>query len=201
MSLVRLADEADVAEQDRAAVESGREQYGQLLNTWRAILRRPGLFADYLPFLRTVAGPGSLDPQITAVTALQVGRLNHCRYTVSHRYAAAQRVGVDDALLADLAGERWERMPRPLVCALEFTTILTRDPGLPADRAPRPLLPSSLVAELEATFTDAQRVELTMSIGLWNGLARFHRAMDLELDMPAAPDWLHSDDTRTQEER
>ena len=41
--------------------------------------------------------------------------------------------------------------------------------------------------QLKAHFSDAEISELTVTIGLWNALTRFHRVMDLELDMPEPP--------------
>ena len=58
MSYVRLADIEDLQGAARDVAESGRAQYGQVLNTWQALMNKPDLFAAYLPFLRQVAGPG-----------------------------------------------------------------------------------------------------------------------------------------------
>ena len=41
-------------------------------------------------------------------------------------------------------------------------------------------------------YSDAEIAELALSVSLWNALTRFHRVMDLELDMPAPPPELDS---------
>lgn len=186
MTFVRLAGEEDIADVDREMVESGRAQYGGLLETWRAILRKPGLFDAYLPFLRQVAGPGGLD-DVKAVTALLVGHLNNCRYTVSHRLAAARRVGVDDEIAIAAIEHRWDAFPPAWQAALEATEVLTLAPATVAYSDQPQLLDAGLRERLSEHFTDEQLVELIMSIAAWNALARFHRVMGFDLDMPVPP--------------
>lgn len=168
-------------------VESGLAQYGTLLTTWQAILNRPGLFAAYLPFLRAVAAPGVVDIQIKDLSALLVGHLNHCRYTVSHRYASARRNGIPDDLIRRVVQRDWAGLDDDLRLVLELTVRLTEDPSdVPFAVEPQ-VVPPEILAEWTATFSDEATVELVMSISVWNALARFHRVMGFELDMPAPP--------------
>jgi alkylhydroperoxidase family enzyme len=171
----------------REMAESGVAQYGQLLNTWAAILNRPEIFAAYLPFLRAVAGPGTLDPKVKDMSAALVGWLNHCRYTVSHRAASSARNGVDEDDLRRVMAHDWTGFDAATQAALEFTEALTLLPaGTPYREAPT-LIGDDLRQRLSERFTDAQIVELTMSVSIWNGLARFHRVMGFDLDMPVPP--------------
>ena len=168
-------------------VESGAAQYGQVLNTWAALLNRPEIFAAYLPFLRAVAGPGTLSPGLKDMSAFLVGVLNNCRYTVSHRAASAQRNGVDEADLVRVASRDWSSFDPTTRTVLEFTEELTlRPPNAVFNDVPQAVDPS-LLERLSADFTDAQLVELTMSVSVWNALARFHRVMGFDLDMPEPP--------------
>jgi alkylhydroperoxidase family enzyme len=187
MTWVQLRAVDDVDGPARAAAESGVEQYGQLLNTWGALLNRPEIFAAYLPFLRAVAGPGEVDARTKDLSALLVGWLNHCRYTVSHRAASASRNGVPEADVQSVVAGDWDGFDAPLRAVLELTRQLTVQPTeVPWTEAPQCVDPAVL-AELSTHFTDAQLVELTMNVSVWNALSRFHRVMGFELDMPAPP--------------
>lgn len=187
MALVRLADDGDIAEQDREVAESGLAQYGQLLETWRAILRKPGLMSAYLPFLRAVAGPGVLDTRIKELTATYVGALNNCRYTLSHRAASANRQGVPEQDVVAAVSEMWDSFSERERVALDATKELTLQPSQIAYDIERSPLNADTRAGLREHFSDEELVELLMSISIWNGLARWHRVMEFELDMPAAP--------------
>ena len=45
----------------------------------------------------------------------------------------------------------------------------------------------ALRQRVKEAFEPEQLVELLMSISLWNAIARFHRVLDLDLDLPDAP--------------
>lgn len=187
MAWVELLGIDDVDGPARAMAESGAAQYGQVLNTWAAILNRPEIFAAYLPYLRAVAGPGALDPKLKDSSAFLVGVLNHCRYTVSHRAASAQRNGVDSDDLRRIAEHDWSSFDALTRTVLEFTEQLTLRPAITRyDDAPT-VVDQDIRDALSASLTDAQIVELTMSVSVWNALARFHRVMGFELDMPEPP--------------
>ncbi len=173
---------------DIEMAESGLAQYGRLLHTWQAIMNKPGLFGAYLPFLRAVAGPGSLPKGLKELSALYVAHLNNCRYTVSHRgNATLANERTPDEMRLVVSGD-WTSFDDATRAALQATREITLLPPLVAyDADPAVLAPETREA-LRSHFDDEQIVELVMSISIWNGLARFHRTMQFTLDMPAAPE-------------
>lgn len=187
MRLVDLLGLEDLTGPALEAAESGQAQYGQLLETWRALFHRPEIFAAYLPFLRAVAGPGTVDGRLKDLSALIVGARNGCRYTVSHRTASARRNGAsDDELVAAASGD-WSGFDALTQDVFAYTVALTEDPpSVPYLDRPQ-LVDEALLTRLQGTLTEPQLVELTMSIAVWNALSRFHRVMGFELDMPAPP--------------
>ncbi len=188
MALIKLVDPETLEGGPREVADSGIAQYGQALNTWRAIMNKPELFEAYLPFLRQVAGPGVLDGQLKDLSALYVGYLNNCQYTASHRSTSARAKGVTDEQMRDVVAENWSQMtPREKV-ALELTKAMTLDPTqLSYGQAPQ-IASAELRAQLAEHFSDEEILELTMSIAVWNALSRFHRVMGFDLDMPEAPE-------------
>lgn len=187
MTLVDLVPDHAVLAEDAAIAESGRAQYGQLLQTWRAILNRPGLLSVYLPFLRAVSAEGTVAPPIKDLSALLVGSLNGCRYTMSHRYAAASQRGAADELVRRVIDHDWDGLPEDLRLVLEVTEHLTADLPSVSPETELRVVPGALLERLSERFDDAQVVELTMSIAVWNALSRFHRVMGFDLDMPPVP--------------
>ncbi|MDH6254772.1 carboxymuconolactone decarboxylase family protein [Aurantimicrobium minutum] len=188
MALIKLVDPTTLEGTPRVMAESGIAQYGKALNTWQAIMNTPDLFAAYLPFLRQVAGPGVLDGELKDLSALYVGYLNNCQYTASHRSTSARAKGVSDDLMRAVVHEDWSGLSDKYQVALEYTKALTLLPTvLTYSEAPQ-IADEKLLAELKAHFSDQEILELTMSISVWNALARFHRVMGFELDMPEAPE-------------
>lgn len=187
MALVRLVAIEELEGKPREVAESGAAQYGQVLNTWRAIMNRPEIFEAYLPFLRKVAGPGVLDQKLKDSCALYVGVLNHCRYTASHRSTSALKNGVEEAALVEISNGHWSDLDERTRIALEFTKELTLNPAQIEYTDLPQAVDEQLLTKLKAHFTDPEIVDLAMTVAMWNALARFHRVMGFELDMPEAP--------------
>lgn len=188
MSLIKLVEIEELEGTPREVAESGKAQYGQVLNTWKAIMNRPDMFAAYLPFLRQVAGPGALDAQLKDLIALYVSYLNHCCYSVSHRSTSARAKGVTDELMQTIVAEDWSSFDERLQVSLAFAKELTILPTVTEySELPQSAHPETL-AGIRRLFSDEEILELTMTIAMWNALARFHRVMDFDLDMPAGPE-------------
>lgn len=188
MALVPLIAEADFAEEDRPTLEQARPGYGMALHTWQAIAQSPGMYAAYMPFVRKVAGPGILDGVTKDLCAIRVAVLNHCRYTLSHRWTSGLAKSIDPATLRAVAGGDYGGVDDRTRIALKLTEELTLLPPVTREGESASGI-SDLVREAaRVAFTPAELVELTMGVGLWNALTRFHRVMEFDLDLPAAPD-------------
>ncbi|WUD72257.1 carboxymuconolactone decarboxylase family protein [Streptomyces sp. NBC_00510] len=187
MSLVPLLTSDEFSSVDQPALTQGMRAYGEVLNTWAGIGNSPGLLATYLPFLRQVNGPGSLDGRVKELVAVRVAVLNHCRYTTSHRCTSALAKGVSvDELTAVAGGDLGgftEQERLALRLAEEMTVSL---PAVPVESGLTGVS-TDVRDEAQQVFDAAQLVELVMCISMWNALSRFHRVMAFELDMPEPP--------------
>jgi AhpD family alkylhydroperoxidase len=188
VTLVSLIEPSDAHPSVRAALNEGMQQYGTALSTWRALLHRPEIFNAYMPYLRAVAGPGEVPQRVKEAAALTVALLNHCRYSVSHRYHAAIAAGLTDDEVAALARGEASGLPASERLAVEYARQLTLRPPQVTHADDATAVDPSLLAELRTTFSEPQLVELTADIALWNALTRFHRVMDFPLDMPSPPE-------------
>lgn len=189
MPNVRMVDRDEVPPSTQAVFDEGEARYGKVLDAWRVIAHSPQVFEAYIPFTQAVFGPGELDARVKQLSAIRVTLLNHCRYSLSHRVAAARKQGMSDEDLVALArlGESRDHFTDEELAALDFTDELTtrvddvtyqEDPlGVTAETMQR----------LRNHFSEREIVELTMSVGLWNLLTRFLRVMGFDLDMPAPP--------------
>jgi AhpD family alkylhydroperoxidase len=185
--LVRLVEPQDADPAVLPTLESGMASYGMALNTWRALLHRPEIFAAYLPYLRAVVGAGTIAPRTKDLAALTVAIANHCRYSASHRAQSGAANGISADDMAALAEGRLDAFSAEERLAIRFASDLTlAPPATPHDVNPQ-AVDRDLLAALRKTFDEPQLVELAANVALWNALTRFHRVMDLPLDMPAPP--------------
>jgi AhpD family alkylhydroperoxidase len=192
MTLVPLVDGDDFAAIDRPARDAGRAGYGRLLHTWQAIANSPGLFSVYLPFLKQATGPGELDAELKDLVALRVAVLNHCDYSLSHRWSAATAKSVPLELMLAAAAGRGEEADDRTRAALELAELITIGAASVSRDEEPTLIPASMQTHLRELFAPAELVELVMAISVWNALTRFHRVLGLELDMPPAPEQLRT---------
>jgi len=187
VTLVGLVEPEKADPSVAATLESGIGQYGFALNTWKALLHRPPIFNAYLPYLRAVVGPGLLSQRIKNLAAVRVAIANHCRYSASHRVRAAQDAGVTDNELAAVAADRLDGFDDRERLAIEFARELSLQPIAVRYGDNPGAVDASLLSLLRGCYSDAEIVELTAVISLWNALTRFHRVMGLPLDMPPPP--------------
>lgn len=187
MSLVRLAEKEEVPPDVQKVFESGEQQYGQILNTWRAIALNPAIFQAYLPYIRSIFTPAALDQRIKEMCALRVAILNHCRYTVSHRVSSSRRQGIAEEDIIGLLNPANHPFAAAEQAALAFTEELTVQVDDIRYAVNKQGVSQETLHLIKKHFSDEEISELAVSVGLWNALSRFHRVMDFELDMPPPP--------------
>ena len=186
--LVGLVSKEDAPPAVRAVYDQAEPVYGRLLHTWQALAQRPEIFTAYLPYLRSIIGPGELEQRIKELVEVRTVVLNRCLYSTSHRVRSARAAGVPEEDIVAVARGELDGFDGRERLALELAAALTVLPAaVPYADAPQ-LVPDEMLSRLQTEFTEPQIVELVATIGLWNALARFHRVMGFELDMDAPPD-------------
>jgi AhpD family alkylhydroperoxidase len=186
--LVGLVSKEDAPPEVRAVYDQAEPVYGRLLHTWQALAQRPEIFTAYLPYLRSIIGPGELEQRLKELVEVRTVVLNRCLYSTSHRVRSARAAGVPDEDIVAVARGELDRFGARERMALELAQELTVSPAAVAYADAPQLVADDLLVRLRSEFTEPQIVELVATIGLWNALARFHRVMGFELDMEAPPD-------------
>jgi uncharacterized peroxidase-related enzyme len=186
--LVALVSKDDATPEVRELFEAGEAVYGRVLNTWHALAQRPEIFATYMPYLRSIVGPGALDQRLKELVEVRTVVLNRCLYSTSHRVRSARAAGVSEEDVVAVARGELARFSEREQLALSVAEALTLRPAsVPYAEAPQ-LVDAATLERLRASFTDPEIVELITTIAIWNALARFHRVMGFELDMDAPPE-------------
>jgi alkylhydroperoxidase family enzyme len=186
--LVALVSKEDAPPAVRAVYDQAEPVYGRLLHTWQALAQRPEIFTAYLPYLRSIIGPGELEQRIKELVEVRTVVLCRCLYSTSHRVRSARAAGVPEEDIVAVARGELEGFDARERVALELAEVLTVSPSSVAYADAPQLASGELLARVRKAFTEPQIVELVATIGLWNALARFHRVMGFELDMDAPPD-------------
>ena len=94
--LVGLVSKEEATPEVRELFEAGEAVYGRVLNTWHALAQRPEIFVAYMPYLRSIVGPGALDQRLKELVEVRTVVLNRCLYSTSHRVRSARAAGVSE---------------------------------------------------------------------------------------------------------
>ena len=186
--LVGLVSKEDAPPEVRAVYDQAEPVYGRLLYTWQALAQRPEIFTAYLPYLRSIIGPGELEQRIKELVEVRTVVLNRCLYSTSHRVRSARAAAVPDEDIIAVARGELDGFDARERLALELAQALTVAPASVRYADAPQLVPQEMLVRLREAFSEPAIVELVATIGLWNALARFHRVMGFELDMDAPPD-------------
>ena len=185
--LVSLVSKDDAPPAVRAVYDQAEPVYGRLLHTWQALAQRPEIFTAYLPYLRSIIGPGELEQRTKELVEVRTVVLCRCLYSTSHRVRSARAAGVSEEDIVAVARGELDGFDARERLALELAYELTVRPASVAYADAPQLVPEEMLVRLRSEFSEPAIVELVATIGLWNALARFHRVMGFELDMEAPP--------------
>jgi uncharacterized peroxidase-related enzyme len=186
--LVALVSKEEATPEVREVFEAGEAVYGRVLNTWHALAQRPEIFVAYMPYLRSIVGPGELDQRLKELVEVRTVVLNRCLYSTSHRVRSARAAGVSgEDVVAVARGELSGFSEREQLALSVAEELTLRPTSVPYAQAPQ-LVDAATLERLRSSFTDPEIVELITTIAIWNALARFHRMMGFELDMDAPPE-------------
>ena len=104
MATVPLITDEDASAEVRAVFDDIRAVRGTdyINNFWRALAHDPALLAATWERLKTVMGPGALDPLTKELVYVAVSVANACEYCTHSHTAAARAKGMTDAMHGEL---------------------------------------------------------------------------------------------------
>ena len=160
-AFAQVSDDPSFAE-SRALVERGRMPVEML----QAMSLQPQILQAFAGCGAVYPG-GWLDRPLKERVILESSKTNACQFCTNSHIALMKQLGIADdpvASLTDMGLSDRERL------ALEYTRAAMRDSNR---------IPEALFADLKATFTDPEIVELTFLIGFINMLNMFNNCLQV----------------------
>jgi len=104
MSTVKLVDENTADPRVRRVFDDIKEtkRIDRVPNIWRALATHPEHLELCWTRLKAIMRPGKVDMLTKEIVALAVSVTNGCRYCINSHTAAAQKLGLDDAMLGEV---------------------------------------------------------------------------------------------------
>jgi AhpD family alkylhydroperoxidase len=104
MATVKLVDENTTDPHIRAVFDDIKEtrKVDRINDFWRALATNPDHLESVWRHLKTIMRPGRLDMLTKEMIAIAVSATNGCAYCINSHIAAAQKLGMDAAMLGEL---------------------------------------------------------------------------------------------------
>ncbi|MFZ1010697.1 MAG: carboxymuconolactone decarboxylase family protein [Candidatus Sulfotelmatobacter sp.] len=172
MAAIKLVDPSEANGQVAFIFQKVEQQYGFTPNILKAIANCPDLLATFVPFWAAIYESPAIGPRLRAIAALATARAHDCNYCVSHMSASALKAGMTPAEIA-ATGPNGRLAEEKELLAVEFAHALTRNTSGVSDE---------MLRKLKAYFTDAELVNLTLVVGLYNLTGRLLTALRIDVE-------------------
>ncbi len=135
---------------------------------WAQVMaHRPEMLAAFYELFKTTMGPGLVEQDNKWKIAFKVSKLNKCEYCVGVSESMLQKLGVSEEDM-QYVDTNISQMKPDEKAAVRYAEAVTLDAVNVSE---------DVYTELKEHYDDAQIVELTGAIGLFNYINRFNDAL------------------------
>lgn len=165
------------------AVEDFTPEQAELVGAWthlnfsRVLVRHPGLYRVFVPYIaQTIAGSG-LPPRDREVLVLRTLALGEDVYETHHHLQIAGKAGLSAAEIEAV------RMADPALSDWDKCLISAADELVAGKK-----LSDATWAALAERYDEAQRIELVLLVGCYNVMAMLTNSLGIEIESDPAVD-------------
>ena len=143
------------------------DKQGKVPEWARVMANRPEILAVFAKLVGITMGPGLVEQDNKWKMAYKVSKLNNCQYCIGVTEGMMKKLGVSEEDMQYVLTDISKMKPDEKV-AVEYAEAVTKDAVNLSDQ---------LFEELKKSYNEAQIVELTAVIGLFNYINRFNDAL------------------------
>lgn len=142
------------------------------LNVTRMMSHSEGAMQAYSRLGTFLLRKGTLDPVIREIAILRIGQLCGSEYEWHHHVSVGRAVGMDEATIAAIAAEDFERLAPKGQLAVRIAEEIKRDAGAS----------EATMREAAAVFSPAELVELVLAAGYYLMTAGFLLSFGVDIE-------------------
>jgi uncharacterized peroxidase-related enzyme len=170
MALVRYIATAEADETIRPHFERVESRGHEVPNFLRVLAHSPGLLEGFIA-LNGALNKIKLDPKLRELAYIRVSEINSCGYCLHHHKQAARKTGLDERQVNETdvpTSGAYDDLQQDV---LQYADEVTRNV----------VVSDELVDRLKQKLTEAELVELAMTVALANLTNRISETLRLEL--------------------
>src|SRR5262245_38340516 len=166
--------EKDAASPDQEKILAQvTQKSGKIANIWKLMAHSPLTLETFMPFYKALIAKSSLDSKLRELAYLKTSLINDCVYCAGSHKAAGMKFGVTEQQLNELdTYESSSAYSRVEKLVLRYAEELTKNVKTSDE----------LMKELRKHLTEAQIVELNLTIGVANLTNRFNVSLATDPD-------------------
>lgn len=145
-----------------------RDKNGMVPNWARVMANRPEVLGTFAQHLGVTMGPGLVEQDNKWKCAYAVSKINKCEYCVGVVEGMLKKLGVPEENIVDVVTDDKSTLKPDEMAAVKYAEAVTTNAVE---------VPEEIMAELKSHYDDAQIVEITGAIGLFNYINRFNDAL------------------------
>ena len=148
------------------------QKSGKVANIWRIWAHSPMSLEAYMPFSKSLI-KGTLDPKFRELAYVKASRINDCAYCANSHIKTGLRSGVTEQQFAEIDNYTTSTaFSATEKSVLQFAEEVTRNVKASDE----------VIAQLKKQLSEADIVELTLTVGLANLTNRFNMALLVDPD-------------------
>ena len=170
MQQIPLVDVDDLPPDLREMIDRWAELEDGDPNFIRTLANAPEMLRRFVPFYSPIVRKGLIEHRTKELVRISIANINQCRYCMATRYGTGRRMGIDEALVAELADYENGPFTERERAALRYADAIALDSHD---------VPKSVVERARRSFSEDELLELTWAICLWLDTGRLFAALEV----------------------
>ena len=172
MARIRYVEKETAGPDQEKILAQLTQKSGKIANIWKLWSHSPQTLEAFMPFNKSLV-KGSLDPKLRELAYMKASQINGCDYCGDAHKAGGRRVGVTEQQIQDIGNYSESAAFSDLEkLVLRYTEELTRTVRTSDD----------VMAGLKKSLSEADIVELNLTVGMANLTNRFNMSFMTDAD-------------------
>jgi len=171
MARLRYVEKETAGPEQEKILAQLTQKSGKIANMWKLWSHSPQTLEAYMVFSKSLV-KGTLDPKLRELAYLKTSLINGCAYCAEGHKGPARRAGVTEQQIQDVGNSESAAFSDLEKLVLRYAEELTRTVRTSDD----------VMNDLKKSLSEADIVELNVTVGMANLTNRFNMSMMTDLD-------------------
>ena len=171
MARLRYVEKETAGPEQEKILAQLTQKSGKIANMWKLWSHSPQTLEAYMVFSKSLV-KGTLDPKLRELAYLKTSLINGCAYCAEGHKGPARRAGVTEQQIQDVGNSESAAFSDLEKLVLRYAEELTRTVRTSDD----------VMNDLKKSLSEADIVELNVTVGMANLTNRFNMSMMTDMD-------------------